>query len=161
MAQGDGERLGDIVSRAVRGAGARAVVQAGWAELDAAGDDVLVVGEVPHDWLFPRMAAVVHHAGAGTTGAGLRAGVPVVPVPVLFDQPFWAARLVALGVSPGSVPLARLSAERLSALIRLAVSEPSLRRRAEEVAARVRSEDGAGRIVEAVERLAAPARPRG
>ena len=58
------------------GAGVRGVVQSGWAELYVEGDDVLQVGEVPHEWLFPRMAATVHHAGAGTTGAGLRAGVP-------------------------------------------------------------------------------------
>ena len=78
----------------------RAVVQAGWTGLTGTGDRILPVGDLPHDWVFPRVAAVVHHAGAGTTGAGLRAGVPAVPVPVLADQPFWACRLHRLGRGP-------------------------------------------------------------
>ncbi|MFE4514657.1 glycosyltransferase, partial [Kitasatospora sp. NPDC056783] len=133
MAPGEGARLGELVTSAVRQAGVRAVVQAGWAGLEAAGDGVLSVGDLPHDWLFPRMAAVVHHAGAGTTGAALRAGVPAVPVPVMADQPFWAARLHGLGVAPRPVPFEELTAERLAAAITAALTEP-LRRRAAEVA---------------------------
>jgi UDP:flavonoid glycosyltransferase YjiC (YdhE family) len=155
MAGGDGDRLSGVVSEALRRVGVRAVVGAGWADLSAAGDDTFVVGDVPHDWLFPRMAAVVHHAGAGTTGATLRAGVPVVSTPVLADQPFWAHRLVRMGVSPGSVPLRRLSAKRLAALIRQATTEPAYRRRARAVAERVRLEDGAGRVAEALARTPA------
>ncbi|MGQ7754229.1 glycosyltransferase [Streptomyces sp. WC2508] len=100
MAPGQGERLGELVAAAVTRAGVRAVVQAGWAGLSAVSDDVLAIGDLPHDWLCPRTAAVVHHAGAGTTAAGLRAGVPAVPVPVMADQPFWAARLHRFGVAP-------------------------------------------------------------
>lgn len=67
------------------------IVQSGWAGLDGgeADDRILTIGEVPHEWLFPHMAALVHHCGAGTTAAGLRAGVPTVGLPVLADQPFW------------------------------------------------------------------------
>ena len=85
--------------RALRTAGLRGVIQQGWAGLAARGDDddVITVGDVPHAVLFPRTAAVVHHAGAGTTAAVLRAGVPTIPVPVQFDGFFWSARLVALG----------------------------------------------------------------
>jgi sterol 3beta-glucosyltransferase len=145
---GAAEQIGEIVTAAVRRAGVRAIVQAGWAGLSGAGTDVLTVDGVPHDWLFPRTAAIVHHGGAGTTGAGLRAGVPAVPVPVLADQPFWATRLARLGVSPGSVRLNRLSRDRLAQLIQQAVSEPSYRRRAAAVAEHVRAEDGAGRVVD-------------
>ncbi|MGK5641942.1 glycosyltransferase, partial [Streptomyces sp. URMC 126] len=99
------ERLAATFVRALRGAGLRGIVQRGWAGLEAEGDDLLTVDELPHAALFPHLAAVVHHAGAGTTAAGLRAGVPAVPVPVQFDAHFWAARLTALGVSPGPVPL--------------------------------------------------------
>jgi len=147
---GDGERLSAVMSQAIRQAGVRAVVSEGWAGLAVAGDDVLTIGDVPHDWLFPRMAAVVCHAGAGTTGAALRAGVPVIPTPVLLDQPFWAGRLVRLGVSPGYAPLRRVSAVWLAEMIRRAVSEPVYRHRAQQVADRVRQEDGASRVAEAL-----------
>ncbi|GAA1912994.1 glycosyltransferase [Streptantibioticus ferralitis] len=154
MAVGDPESVGRCVARALKLAKVRGVVQAGWAGLSIEGDDVLTVGEVPHAELFPRMSAVVHHAGAGTTAAGLRAGVPSVQVPVMLDQPFWASRLVALDVSPGSIPLRRLSAEDLAAAIRKAVCDPRYHRRARQLAVSIRAEDGAGRVLAAVERLA-------
>jgi UDP:flavonoid glycosyltransferase YjiC (YdhE family) len=81
MAPDQGERLSRVIEDAVTRAGVRAVVQAGWAGLTGAGDRILAVGDLSHDWVFPQVAAVVHHAGAGTTGAALRAGVPAVPVP--------------------------------------------------------------------------------
>ncbi|WP_156727114.1 glycosyltransferase [Streptomyces apocyni] len=151
----DPERLSRIAVRALRAAGVRGVVQAGWSGLRVCGDDdVLTVGEVPHDWLFPRMSAVVHAAGAGTTAAGLRAGVPAVPVPAQLDQPFWAARLTALGVSPAPIPLRHLTADRLATAIRQAVENPLHRTRARAVAERIAAEDGAGQVTEAVQRLA-------
>ncbi|AQW53595.1 glycosyltransferase [Streptomyces violaceusniger] len=147
MAPGEGERLGELVTAAVTRAGVRAVVQAGWAGLSAAGDDVLTVDDLPHDWLFPRTAAVVHHAGAGTTAAGLRAGVPAVPVPAMADQPFWAARLHRLGVAPRPLPLDALTAESLGAAITTCLTEPALRRRAAELAHEIAAEDGAATVV--------------
>lgn len=83
------------------------VIQAGWAGLGAtrqADDEVIVIGDVPHDWLFPQMAAVVHPASAGTTAAGLRAGTPAVTIPMSTDQPFWAHRLTAIGTAPPPLP---------------------------------------------------------
>ena len=84
---------GEWLSQVIADAATRAVVQAGWAGLTGTSDRILAVGDLPHDWLLPQVAAVVHHARAGTTGAGLRAGVPAAAVPVLADQPFWAHRL--------------------------------------------------------------------
>jgi sterol 3beta-glucosyltransferase len=136
------ERLQDVVAVAVKRAGVRAVVQSGWAELTPDGDDVLLVGDLPHDWLFPRTAAVVHHAGAGTTGAGLRAGVPAVPVPVLVDQPFWADRLHRLGVAPRPLPLHELTADTLTDALRSCLDRSTYRDRAGELARRIRAEDG-------------------
>lgn len=148
MAPGGGTRLAGPVLDGLRAAGVRAVVQAGWAGLRVARDTgVLGIGEVPHDWLFPRMAAVVHHAGAGTTAAGLRAGVPAVTLPVLADQPFWAARLHALGVAPAPLPLASLTADRLSAAVRQAVGGPRYRARAQAMAGRLAAEDGSAPIL--------------
>ncbi|WP_411127881.1 glycosyltransferase [Streptomyces sp. x-19] len=147
MAPGQGERLGELVTAAVARTGMRAVVQAGWAGLGAVGDDILAIGDVPHDWLFPRTAAVVHHAGAGTTAAGLRAGVPAVPVPVMADQPFWAARLHQLGVAPRPLPFDELTAEALGAAITACVTVPALRQRAAELARRITAEDGAAAVL--------------
>ncbi|MET8116597.1 glycosyltransferase [Streptomyces prasinus] len=147
MAVGQGERLGELVAAAVERAGVRAVVQAGWAGVNGRGADVLAVGDVPHDWLFPRTAAVVHHAGAGTTAAGLRAGVPAVPVPVMADQPFWASRLYGLGVAPRPVPFRDLTAEALGDAITACLSEPAHRRRAAELARGIAAEDGAAAVL--------------
>ncbi|WAU86456.1 glycosyltransferase [Streptomyces sp. Qhu-G9] len=150
----DAERLGQEVVRALRAAGLRGVVQRGWAGLSADGDDMFTVDEVPHSALFPRMAAVVHHAGAGTTAAALRAGVPAVPVPIQFDEAFWAARLVSLGVAPTAVPLRGLTAGALGAAVTRAVTEPAYARRAQELAGRLLDEDGVGPVLAAVDRLA-------
>jgi UDP:flavonoid glycosyltransferase YjiC (YdhE family) len=149
----DHERLHEVVAAAVTRAGVRAVVQSGWAELGPTGDDILVVGDLPHDWLFPRTAAVVHHAGAGTTGAGLRAGVPAVPVPVLVDQPFWADRLHRLGVAPPPLPLHQLTADTLADALRSCLDRPTYRDRAAEIARRIRAEDGPAGVLSVIGRL--------
>jgi len=150
------DRLGDLVAAAGRRAGVRMVIQAGQAGLAQAGqltDDAIVIGEVPHDWLFPRMAAVVHHAGAGTAAAGLRAGVPAVSVPMVADQPFWAARLAALGTGPRPIPYQRLSAPALAAAIQDATTRPSYRVQAQAMARRLAGEDGAAPVVAVLTRL--------
>lgn len=115
---------------------------------------MLTVDEVPHDGLIPRMSALVHAVGAGTTAAGLRAGVPTVPVPVQLDQSFWAARLTALGVGPGPIPLRQLTADRLAAALRRTVDNPAYRALARGVAERLAAEDGAGQVIAHVQRLA-------
>jgi len=85
---------------AVRAVGRRIIVSRGWADLDLIDDarDCIAVGDVSHDVLFPRVAAVVHHGGAGTTAAAARAGVPQVITPMFGDQFYWASRIVDLGV---------------------------------------------------------------
>ncbi|MER5299327.1 glycosyltransferase [Streptomyces lasiicapitis] len=142
----DPVRFTEQIVCALRTAGLRGVIQQGWAGLTATGDDILTIGEVPHSRLFPRMAAVVHHAGAGTTAAGLRAGVPAVPVPVQFDEIFWAARLTALGTAPCALPLPKLTAARLAEALVRATSDPSYRERAGTLAARLAVEDAVGPV---------------
>ncbi|WEP00124.1 glycosyltransferase [Streptomyces sp. FXJ1.172] len=149
----DAGRLSARVVAALRRAGLRGVIQRGWGGLAADGPDMLTIGEVPHALLFPHMAAVVHHAGAGTTAAGLRAGVPAVPVPVQFDAGFWSARLVALGVAPAAVPLRRLTVDALASALVRATREPPYRDRARTLGTRIREEDGTAPVLRALERL--------
>jgi sterol 3beta-glucosyltransferase len=143
-----------IVLKALRLAGQRAVLATGWGGLSPvdASDDIFVLEAAPHDWLFPQVAAVVHHGGAGTTGAGLRAGKPSVICPVVGDQPFWGRRVAALGAGPPPVPKATLTVERLADAIRRAVGDDGLRRRAAALGDVIRAEDGLGRAVDYIHR---------
>ncbi|MEU9941355.1 glycosyltransferase [Streptomyces lavendulae] len=153
MAAGEGERLGEIAVRALRRAGLRGVLQSGSAGLAADADDVLTVGDLPHALLFPRLAAVVHHAGAGTAAAALRAGVPSVTVPVTADQPFWAGRLAAVGAAPVPIPFRSLTAEGLGDALAKVVREPSCAAAAAAAARHIAVEDGEAAVVSAVGRL--------
>ncbi|HEV2259623.1 MAG TPA: glycosyltransferase [Streptosporangiaceae bacterium] len=156
MAPRNAARLSDVIAEAARQAGTRVVIQAGRAGLtrpDEPPGQSILIGDVPHDWLFPQMAALVHHAGAGTTAAGLRAGVPAIGVPMIGDQPFWAARLAALGTGPRPIPLRRLTAPALAAALRDATTRPSYRHRARDLAARIAGEDGTRPVAQALSRL--------
>lgn len=162
MAGGEGERLSSLAVRALRRAKVRGILQSGWAGLttgpDAlATDDILTIGEAPHALLFPHMSAVVHHCGAGTAAAGLRAGVPTVPVPVTADQPFWAARLAAVGAATAPIPFQDLAGEhavsRLADALTQATTDPAPRERAGHAALRLATEDGLGAVTETVARL--------
>ncbi|GEL24757.1 glycosyl transferase [Pseudonocardia sulfidoxydans NBRC 16205] len=150
MGHGRGAELSAIVADVVGRTGIRAVVHRGWAGLEVSSDRVCLVDHVPHAWLFPRMAAVVHHGGAGTAGAAFTAGVPVVTVPVYADQPLWAARARALGVGPEPLPQARLTAAALAERITDATTRPEFRRTAARLAAAIVDDDGAGAVAAAL-----------
>ncbi len=149
----DPEQTAQIVLSALRRAGQRGVLLTGWGGIGAMAlpDSVYVAEALPHDWLFPRMAAVVHHGGAGTTAAGLRAGVPTVTIPHFGDQPFWGERVHTLGVGPEPIPRPRLSADRLAYAIRIAATHRPMRERAAALGARIRAEDGVGQAVRLIE----------
>jgi sterol 3beta-glucosyltransferase len=116
-----------------------------------AGPGILEIEGAPHDWLFPRMAAVVHHGGAGTTAEGLRAGKPTAVFPSnLGDQLFWGERVRALGVGPEPVPQKKLTTEPLAAAIRAVAADGGMRRLAEELGERIRAEEGVARAVQIV-----------
>lgn len=149
MASADPAQVTELVQEAVRRAGVRAVLLAGWGGLAAlpASEEVFCADALPHDRLFPRMAAVVHHGGAGTTGAALRAGVPAVVVPFLMDQPFWGARVEALGVGPAPIPRKNLTAARLADALRRAMDDRAMRERAASLGEAIRAEDGVANAV--------------
>ena len=116
-------------------------------------DDVLVVRDIPHDWLFPRTAAVVHHGGAGTTAAGLRAGRPTLICPVLGDQGFWAERVYSLGAGPRPIPIRRLTTANLTERLNQLLTEPRYRATADSIGEAIRSEDGTGQALRTLERI--------
>jgi UDP:flavonoid glycosyltransferase YjiC (YdhE family) len=154
MTNDDPRELARTVVRALTAAGQRAVVLTGWGGLDPAElpREVCAVDWVPFDWLFPRMAAVVHHGGAGTTAASLRAGVPTLVVPFFLDQFFWGRRVSELGVGPRPIRRQRLQVDTLAAAIRVATGDAAMRSRAAALGARIRAEDGVARAVSAFER---------
>ncbi|MEZ4672470.1 MAG: glycosyltransferase [Anaerolineae bacterium] len=143
------------VIEALKQSGQRGVIASGWGGLRPADlpPNIHLLNEAPHDWLFPRMAAVVHHGGAGTTAAGLRAGKPSVICPFIADQPFWGSRVAALGAGPAPIPQKKMTAENLSAAIRLATGDTSMQRRAAEIGAKLQAENGVANAVAVLEEL--------
>ncbi|MEZ8794742.1 glycosyltransferase [Vibrio splendidus] len=118
----DPARTGKMIVDAVTKAGVRAILASGWGGLkvDALPNNVLVIESVPHDWLFPKVAAVIHHGGAGTTAAGLSAGKPTLICPFFGDQPFWGAQVEQKGLGPSPIKQKKLTSDNLSkALIEL------------------------------------------
>ena len=117
MTSADPDATLALVLDALSRAGQRGVLLHGWAGLGTGRelpDTVFALDDVPHSWLFPRMAALVHHGGAGTTVAGLRAGIPSVVTPLTADQPSWGRIVHRLGAGPRPIPFRRLTATRLS-----------------------------------------------
>ena len=133
----------------------RAVLLSGWGGLHASDlpDTIYLLDSAPFAWLFPRMAAVVHHGGAGTTSAGLRAGVPSIIIPFFADQPFWGKRVADLGVGPAPIPYKQLTTDRLAQAIEIAVTDQTMRQRAAELGSKIRAEDGIAQAVRVIEQL--------
>jgi sterol 3beta-glucosyltransferase len=144
----------ELMAEALRIAGRRGVLlrPPGATGHAAPRDDILVVSAVAHQWLFPRCAAVVHHAASGTTAAGLRAGVPTVPVPDNSDQFSWAKRIYELGVASRPIPRRKLTAADLAAAITTVTSEQAIQRRAASLGETIRAEHGVDRAVAHFER---------
>lgn len=105
---------------------------------------------VPHYWLFPQMSALVHHGGAGTTAAGLRAGKPSIICPFIADQPFWGRLIYKQGAGPRPIPQSRLTADALAQAITTVVQDVTMQQRAAELGEKIRAEDGITRAVEVI-----------
>jgi len=149
----DPKRLTAVIVEALSRTGQRGILLTGWGGLKSADlpQTIFPIESVPHDWLYPRVAAVVHHGGAGTVGAALRAGVPSVSIPWRRDHPFFAACAHRIGVSPHPIPKNQLSVDRLAAAIDLAVRDQRIREHAVNVAKQVGTEDGVQRAIQIIE----------
>ncbi len=148
-------QLTQTIIAALQQAGVRGILATGWGGLEA--DDLpqtlFKLDEAPHEWLFPQMAAIVHHGGAGTTAASVAAGKPTLISPYFGDQPFWGKRIHALGVGPQPIPQKKLTVENLADAIRRAVTDPTMRQKAEALGEEVRNEQGVARAISIIEAI--------
>jgi len=155
MSHQDPAMLTDLLLESVSLVGCRAVIQHGWSGLAARRmpANVLVTDFVPHEWLFPRAACIVHHGGAGTTASVFRSGVPSVFVPHCFDHPIWAQLAMGLRCAGPPIPFLELSAERLAVALRVTVDSVTCREAAAALGRRIRAEHGLWRTRQLVEAL--------
>lgn len=141
----DQVKLTRIVFEAINLSGQRAIISKGWGNLgidDAdVPDNILIVGSIPHDWLFQHVSCVIHHGGAGTTAAGLALGRPTIIVPFFGDQQFWGGIVAMAGAGPMPVPYKQLTVEKLTDAIKTALL-PSTQAKAQEIADKMRTESG-------------------
>ncbi|CAJ1821963.1 unnamed protein product [Sphenostylis stenocarpa] len=138
------EKMTKIIIQALEKTGQRGVINKGWGGLGSLAEQkksVYLLDNCPHDWLFPQCTAVVHHGGAGTTAAGLRAECPTTIVPFFGDQPFWGERVHARGVGPAPIPVDEFTLDRLVEAIHFML-KPEVKRRAVELADAMKNEDG-------------------
>jgi vancomycin aglycone glucosyltransferase len=148
--------LGQRIVKAAAAIGCRLIIAGGWASLDAGLADserVLTISDVPHDKLFPHVAAAVHHGGAGTTTAALRAGIPQIVVPHVLDQFYWARRVELLGLGPSSLPLTEVSPDGLARRMAAVLDDSTFSDRATELGLRAARRDGAPAAVQYLEHV--------
>jgi sterol 3beta-glucosyltransferase len=159
MAGFDPSRMFDALVKAL--AGRRALISPGWSGVDATRlpDNFFVIGDTPHDWLFPRVAAVIHHGGSGTSHSAARAGVPSIVVPFAGDQFFWAERLRLVGVAPAPVDGRRPTGVAFARALKL-VAAPSIMARAEALGTAMRAERGVADATDFLEHILAVRRSR-
>ncbi len=133
----------------------RAVILSGWSEMREGKKtaEIFMMEAAPHDWLFPRCKVVIHHGGAGTTAAGLRAGVPSIVIPFAADQPFWGRRVALLGAGPMPIPANKLTTEALIEALS-EIEKSSMIARAMAMGSALRVEDGVGKSIKLIEEYA-------
>lgn len=144
LAGRDPDKMTRLLTDALHQAGMRGILYRGWGDLGniALPPTVFAVDSMPHDWLFPRCAAVIHHGGAGTTAAALCAKTPAIVVPIFGDQRFWANQLYREGASPPPLPRNRLTAQKLTDAITRIVSEAGFQERTQVLRTAIKAENG-------------------
>ena len=142
-----------LVIEAARAAGQRVIISTGWAHPGGVQTekDCYFVGDVPHMLLFPRVTAVVHHGGSGTTATAARAGVPQIIVPHFIDQFYWAKQIYSKGLGPKPIPRTRLTAKRLSVAMQNCVHNKTMRRNVQEVAKIIQGQNSLDKAVKHIE----------
>jgi UDP:flavonoid glycosyltransferase YjiC (YdhE family) len=147
------QRNSEIIGKALKQWGGRALVSKGWGGLkaDAMPENVFVIERAPHSKLFDHVKAVVHHGGAGTTHTGLMAGRPTFVVPQFFDQPYWGQRIYDLGAGPPPVRLRKLTTSLLAGALEDLDTTPAYMRASAALGEKLRLEDGTSLAVDVIE----------
>lgn len=155
MSSSDPESTAKIIISALERTGQRGIIQSGWAGLNAdhLPDNIFLLDSAPHDWLFPKMAGVIHHGGAGTTGTGIRAAVPATVVSHMADQPYWGRRVHQLGVATKPLHRQDLTANRLAEAITELTTNSQMRENARILGEKVRAEDGVAEAVKVFQQI--------
>jgi UDP:flavonoid glycosyltransferase YjiC (YdhE family) len=156
MSSKDPEETANLVFKVLKSTNQRAIVLSGWGGLKKTElpDSVLMVDSIPHSWLFPRVEAVIHHGGAGTTAAGLTAGVPSIIIPFHGDQPYWGSLVTKLGVGPKPIPRNKLSEKKLRNAIQEINTNQRIREEAAELGTKIQAEDGIAKAIDIIKKLA-------
>lgn len=155
MVNKDAEKIDAIIRESLKRTNNRGILLSGWGSThrESTGD-LLYLESAPHDWLLPKCKMLIHHGGAGTTSAALRAGIPQIVIPFMADQPFWGSRVHAVGVAPKPIRVSQLSVEKMVRAMTEAESKAILER-AQVTGQRIRGEDGVGEVARLVEAYAA------
>lgn len=157
MAGRRGKEIACALVEAVEKVGCRALLSTGWGGLEISDSHPLIhiLEGAPHHWLFPKMAAAIHHGGAGTTASSLRAGLPTLICPFLGDQPFWGRKVAQSGAGPSPIKQKKITAHRLAAAIDQMLHDQTMREKARALGEKIRAEKGTENAVREIEKLLA------
>jgi sterol 3beta-glucosyltransferase len=152
MMNREAEKIDQIVRESLRQTNNRGLILSGWSTVtNESSNEILYLDAVPHQWLLPRCKIIIHHGGAGTTSAGLRAGIPNIVIPFTADQPFWGGRVHAVGAGPEPIPVKRLSVENLTHAIR-ETNDYLIRKRAQDIGRALENEGGVENAIVIIEK---------
>jgi sterol 3beta-glucosyltransferase len=149
MRSADARSLTERVVSALERCGQCGILLTGWGATGQTPlpETIFAIDAVPHDWLFLRVATVVHHSGSGTSGAGLRAGLPSLIVPFIGDQSFWGRQIYEHGLGPRPIEQKHLSAEAFAQAITTMITDQAMRRLAAALGEQIRAENGVGNAI--------------
>lgn len=154
MTDGHPEETLDVIFKSVNGLGLRAIVSSGWANYthNSLPENIFIAGEEPHGKLFPKMRAIVHHGGAGTTSTASRAGVPQITTPHVLDQYYWTNRLETLGVSPGGIKKHQFNVKTLTSRLKEALENEDIIKSAKDLGYKLKDRNGVCQLADEIEK---------
>lgn len=154
MTDGHPEKTLDTIFKSVKELGIRAIISKGWANYshNDIPEGIFFAGEEPHGKLFPKMKAIIHHGGAGTTSSASRAGIPQITIPHVLDQYYWTSRITSLGISPGGIKKRHFNVNTLTSKIKEAIECPKINSNAKELGEKLKDRNGIFQLADVIEK---------